>query len=460
MLQPSFPGAAASGNHCSGFCRDFVPYAEGNNSFERQCGNTKSRLVQCRDCGYCRFDPIPTDAELNHHYQTAYPEASAEHYDLDREYSRPDLPLVATHLIETVRKFGCRVPKLDSHDYGCAMGNLVYALKQAGVNATGHDINRNWISLASTKLGAAVTAEPFEQAFAGSDRKLHLVTMLHVLEHMPDPVAAVRAVHARLADTGIVYICVPNALFLGAEVFGKEKDEFNFMYPTHLHYYSPNSMKGLLESANLRLLHLVTRPSHLSPGGRTLLLDAARQIGLGTDEPAIMTRLSREFRTAELFAVACREDSPTPRNFALADRIAAQAPIEQPLWRRLERAVQAIDGSRRIIVCSNEPFGSTFDFSHLLTQSIEFGRMMFEPIGRRPQPKAFSHLIAKAAAQDAFLIYLDDGSVDVPRALKDSSDASVLPLVPLTGPRAVLKHPGLLSTLKNWTARLYNRKAA
>jgi len=454
MLQAFFKGAAsASRGHSHGFCRDLVPYAEGHNSFERQCGNTKSRLVQCRDCGYCRFDPIPTDAELDHHYQTAYPEASIAHYDLDLEYGRPDLPHVARHLIETARKFGCSAPKLESHDYGCAMGNLVYALNQAGVNATGHDINRDWISLAATKLGDRVTAEPFEKTFAASSRKLHLVTMLHVLEHMPRPVEALRAVHTQLADNGIAYICVPNSLFLGAEVFGKEKDEFNFMYPTHLHYYSPKAMQSLLASANLRLLHLETRTSHFAPAGRTLILDAARQIGLETDEPTIMTSLSKAFRTAELFAIACRNDSRAPHNVALKSQLDDLAPIEQPLWRRLERTVQTVDSSRPIVVCSNDPLTRSLDFSLLLTESIASGRITFEAIGRRAKPKQLTSMVANAAAKNAYLIFLDNATREIARVLKESEHVAILPL-------GEIPRPGLLSALKNWSSRFYTRKAA
>lgn len=454
MVRNSHKSATpASGTHCQGFCRDLVPYAEGHNTFARQCGNTKSRLVQCRDCGYCRFDPIPTDAELDHHYQTAYPEASAGHYDLDLEYGRPDLPHVARHLIETARKFGCSAAKLESHDYGCAMGNLVYALNQAGVNATGHDINRDWISLASTKLGDKVTSEPFEKAFSASSRKLHLVTMLHVLEHMPRPVEALRAVHAQLADNGIVYICVPNSLFLGAEVFGKEKDEFNFMYPTHLHYYSPKAMQGLLASANLRLLHLETRTTHFAPAGRTLILDAARQIGLNADEPAIMASLSKAFRTAELFAIACRNDSRAPHNVALKSQIDDLAPIEQPLWRRLERAVAAVDPSRPITVCSNEPLTRSLDFSLLLTESIASGRITFETIGRQVRPKQLTRMVANAATTNACLIFVDNDSGEIARAIKESNDVVILPL-------GEIPRPGLLLALKNWTSRFYTRKAA
>ena len=188
------PAVAEPGH--SAFCGELVPYVEGSKTFERTCGNTHSVLKQSVDCGYTTFDPIPTNEELDHHYQTAYPEASAAHYDLELEYARPDLPAVAQHLIDTIRQYGSKASQLETHDYGCAMGNLVYALRQAGVNATGHDINRDWIDAASKFLGDSLSSATFEDLFAESARKLHLVTMLHVLEHVPRPLDTMCAVRA------------------------------------------------------------------------------------------------------------------------------------------------------------------------------------------------------------------------------------------------------------------------
>lgn len=334
------------------FCGRLVVYSQNNKTFERKCGATVSVLKQCECCGYCTFDPKPTAAELNVHYQTDYPEASSPHYDFDLEYNRPDLPGVAAHLIQTIRTFGCRAEQLETHDYGCAMGNLVHALRQAGVNATGHDINRDWIEQASSRLGDAVSFLPFGEIFKASPRQLHLVTMLHTLEHMPYPLQALREIRDHLDISGIVYICVPNALFLVAEVFGREADE-NFLYPTHLHYFTPKSMQCLLRAAGMRLLHVEARPTHLSPQGRDSILAAARQIGLGGEEQAIMSKLASEFRTAELFLIATRDDNDVNIGSSLSGRLNAIAHLEKPAANRTSSWTMAPYIRRRAISFSS-----------------------------------------------------------------------------------------------------------
>lgn len=318
------------------FCGASLLYKQGDNVFVKTCGSTVSSLYQCKRCGFRTFDPKPTADELNDHYQNAYPEASSQHYDFEVEYHRPDLPGVAQHLVDTVREFGCEAKKLEAHDYGCAMGNLVYALQQAGVNATGHDINRDWISQASQILGDSVSSQPFDEIFKGSTRRLHLVTMLHTLEHMPRPLDALIGVRNQLDRSGIVYICVPNSLFIVGDILGREADE-NFMYPTHLNYFSPTSMNCLLKAAGMRVLHIESRPSHLSAAGRESFLRAAHEAGFRDEEPVLLDKLSKQFRTAELFTIATRDDNPIPENQALKAKMAKVA--------RFERGISASRGS-------------------------------------------------------------------------------------------------------------------
>jgi 2-polyprenyl-3-methyl-5-hydroxy-6-metoxy-1,4-benzoquinol methylase/wyosine [tRNA(Phe)-imidazoG37] synthetase (radical SAM superfamily) len=440
----------------SKFCSELTPYVEGSNAFERTCGNTHSILKQCTDCGYCRFDPIPTDEELDHHYQTAYPDASAAHYDLEREYNRPDLPHVAKHLIDTVRQYGCTAQQLETHDYGCAMGNLVHALRQAGMHATGHDINRDWIEKVSGILGDAVSAAPFEEIFADSTRKLHLVTMLHVLEHMPRPLDSLRAVRAQLAERGILYVCVPNGLFLVDEILGREQDE-NFMYPTHLHYFSPKSLDSLMNAAGMRLLHLETRPSHLSPTGRERLLEAAKKVGLEGAEAEVVRRVAEQFQTAELFALACRDDSPAPWNRELADRISARAPTEQPLWRRIENTVGPVSSNRKVVISSEEPIAPPLGWSAAMSDWIASGRVRFHVFPCSESCKGASAFVASAAKKDIQLIFVESGSTMLATHLAEYPNVTIIPRGPwplsIQGAPGATVHEqvGLALTSDKWT---------
>lgn len=418
------------------FCGWMEPYQERGAPLEYTCGATRSRLVQCVHCGYCRFDPLPTRQELDHHYQTAYPEASASHYDFEKEYSRPDLPGVAAHLIATVRSHGCDADPLETHDLGCAMGNLVHALGRAGANATGNDLNRDWIAQARRYLGERVSHRPFGEIFQGSSRKLHLVTILHTLEHTPDPLDTLLDVRLRLAPRGIAYICVPNARFLPAEVFGKRADE-NFLFPTHLHYFTPKSMHCLLRAAGLRILHLQANASHFSPEGKASLLSAAHLAGMRGTEEELVQRLADRFQTGELYVLACRDDSPiTTGDPGILARIEASAPWEQPLWRRAEWTVASL-GPGAVVHLALEPaVQSVLEWSGYLRGQVEAGRV------RLVHPGALANGIGPAlledlAQPDRWLVYLhhDDARADrlwsLARAARISGKVMMLGLQPV-----------------------------
>jgi hypothetical protein len=73
--------------------------------------------------------------------------------------------------------------------------------------------------------------------------------MNQVLEHVPDPVDALRRVRALLARGGRVVIGVPNFGSLGRRVFGASWDGLEL--PRHLHHFTRISLGLALAEAHL-----------------------------------------------------------------------------------------------------------------------------------------------------------------------------------------------------------------
>lgn len=359
------------------FCGFLNPYSERGDVFGRNIGDFSTHLSQCEVCGYCRFDPLPPEAVLDSYYQEVYGAISGDVYDLQIHYDRPDLDGLADHIISTIRQYGYNgSDPLEVHDVGCAMGVLVYALRKNGVNATGTEINKEWVRLGNQFCDGALSHEAVGTYFKGSKRLLHFVSILHTLEHMPNPLNELLEVRLRLHREGIVYICVPNALFLPTLVFGKNSDE-NFTFPGHLHYFTPQSMLCLLRAAGLKILHLETRAGHFSPGGKDAFCRAAT--GLDSeevpDEPALTRGLAENFRTAELHVIATRDDRsdvPTP---SVVTKIQSHARYERPFWRRVDTA---LEGGRETIsvLVTHRPFSSLLDWAPHLRQAAESGRLL------------------------------------------------------------------------------------
>ena len=76
------------------------------------------------------------------------------------------------------------------------------------------------------------------------------ITFWHSLEHLPDPVHAVRIANRLLTPEGVLCIAVPDFGGLQAPLFGP--DWLHLDVPRHLHHFTPSSLTRLLEQCGFK----------------------------------------------------------------------------------------------------------------------------------------------------------------------------------------------------------------
>jgi 2-polyprenyl-3-methyl-5-hydroxy-6-metoxy-1,4-benzoquinol methylase len=142
----------------------------------------------------------------------------------------------------------------DICDIGCGAGDFPLELKALGHRIEGIEVDPVAVGLARSR-GLTVhtgTAEDLPQAVAG--RKFDLVIMRHVMEHLLDPVAAMRTVRD-LARPGGLYICVvPNNASLGLASAGETWEALDV--PRHLNFFVPENLRTLCLHAGLKPVRL------------------------------------------------------------------------------------------------------------------------------------------------------------------------------------------------------------
>lgn len=79
-----------------------------------------------------------------------------------------------------------------------------------------------------------------------------LITMWHVLEHVPDPVEELKQLHDLLPKSGKLLIALPNISSLDARIYRSCWVALDA--PRHLWHFSPKPMKQLAESCGFRLI--------------------------------------------------------------------------------------------------------------------------------------------------------------------------------------------------------------
>ncbi len=130
-------------------------------------------------------------------------------------------------------------------EIGCSYGFFVEYLQQKGWSAEGVDICSNAISYAQNKgLNCSlISIEDFIPK-----QKYDAIVMIHVLEHLPNPIETLKTVRNWLLPEGFVYLRVPN--FSSQLVSRSRANLLGHLKPReHLYYFTPKALTSVLSAA-------------------------------------------------------------------------------------------------------------------------------------------------------------------------------------------------------------------
>jgi SAM-dependent methyltransferase len=122
-------------------------------------------------------------------------------------------------------------------DIGASSGEFTHVMARGGFQATGMEPNQGYAAFARRTYGAAIHEGGYEAA-PEVQGGYHLITLNHVLEHLPDPAAALARFHALLAPEGLLFLEVPNLL-------GVQKRAATLFHTAHIWNFTPQTLAGL-----------------------------------------------------------------------------------------------------------------------------------------------------------------------------------------------------------------------
>ena len=204
----------------------------------------------CPACTHLNGAHEDTDAFARALYQSDGGAAYSANYlaAYDQRVEAIYLPKV-DFLLEVLAAEGLAGPSL--LDVGCGGGHFVRACELRGLPAQGVDPSETLVSLGQGKLATnqirVCQMADFETAIASTDRPV--VSMIGVLEHLQDPLRALRAFQASAAR--YLYLSVPlfsfSALLEHAlqDVFPRQ------LSGGHTHLFTPASLRQLAERHGL-----------------------------------------------------------------------------------------------------------------------------------------------------------------------------------------------------------------
>lgn len=136
-------------------------------------------------------------------------------------------------------------------DVGCGQGMLLDLLREAGWQTVG--IERSGAAAAAIDAGHRVHAidveDPDERT--ALDERFDVITMTHVLEHLRNPVGALRWIASHLREDGLAVVEVPNWEDLARPLWGARYRPLEL--GDHLSFFERRTLTDLAERADLRV---------------------------------------------------------------------------------------------------------------------------------------------------------------------------------------------------------------
>ena len=136
-------------------------------------------------------------------------------------------------------------------DVGSGKGQFLDAAARAEWSVLGIEISEAAAAEAKRRYG--LTTMVGDWATAEAMGPFDAITFWHVLEHLPDPVEALRRARPLLVPGGVVVVSVPNLASWQARLFGDAWLHLDI--PRHLVHYTPDSLAAVMARAGFDVIH-------------------------------------------------------------------------------------------------------------------------------------------------------------------------------------------------------------
>ncbi len=232
--------------------------------------NSKYRIAEDSVHKYKHLNPIPREEDIEEFYQSRY-------YDLLRKGGRaPELRRIISGGKEAKREKSwlCSTLYTDilaaleqekvTHprqllDVGCGTGEFISFMKEHEWSVAGIEPAAEACEIASSKDLPAynLTTDQLVHEHPKLLHEFNVVTMLNVLEHVPDPVGFLKTIKRLLAPSGKVVIRVPNDFteFQLCVQRHLKKKPWWIAVPDHINYFTLDSLSSVMKSLGFDVVY-------------------------------------------------------------------------------------------------------------------------------------------------------------------------------------------------------------
>jgi 2-polyprenyl-3-methyl-5-hydroxy-6-metoxy-1,4-benzoquinol methylase len=157
-------------------------------------------------------------------------------------------------------------------DLGCADGAFLEACRLENLKAIGFEINPFLVKWGNNNYNVDLTVGTLEN-LKNYKKELKVITLWDVLEHLPDPIYAIKIVAEKIPNNGFLLLSLPNTNSLSKKLL---QWNWPMHLDVHLTYFNDDSICNLLEKFDFKLVAKKVNRQTLSLG--YILMRMTRQL--------------------------------------------------------------------------------------------------------------------------------------------------------------------------------------
>jgi 2-polyprenyl-3-methyl-5-hydroxy-6-metoxy-1,4-benzoquinol methylase len=217
------------------------------------------RLVTCDACGLVRVDPMPSAAQVATWY------APPSGYQLGRLHGPTRYTRWEEQRSEWLASLTAAPPHAAARllDVGCSTGDFLARARQRGWAVHGIELAKHLATFARVKRGLPVEPGGVDDVLPRfGSAAFDAITLWDVIEHLPDPLAAMRALHEALAPGGTLWLSTPTLDGWVARFQWRVMRPLTGTWPhpeppLHLYQFNRSTMARLLAAAGFTRLQFL-----------------------------------------------------------------------------------------------------------------------------------------------------------------------------------------------------------
>lgn len=207
-------------------------------------------VVRCNGCHLLRTNPRPTAATIHAYYPTTY----GPYHTGDESTALPTSWL--RRGLRTFLEFDAKaLPPIRPGrllEVGCASGSFLDAQRLAGWTVEGIEFNESAVERARAR-DLYVQNATVETARAPESR-VDVVAAWMVLEHLHEPIHALRRIREWVKSDGWLVASVPDTSSFFFSAFRTRS--YDLQVPTHLYHFTPRTLGTLMSRAGWRIVRV------------------------------------------------------------------------------------------------------------------------------------------------------------------------------------------------------------